>query len=31
MWEALRGFVQKPSDVKGTQAKLEAAAASAYK
>ncbi|WP_030167920.1 ABC transporter substrate-binding protein [Spirillospora albida] len=31
MWEALRGLVQKPSDVKGTQAKLEAAAASAYK
>jgi ABC-type glycerol-3-phosphate transport system substrate-binding protein len=31
MWEALRGFVQKPSDVKGTQAKLEAAAAKAYK
>ncbi|WP_433338531.1 ABC transporter substrate-binding protein [Spirillospora sp. CA-294931] len=31
MWEALRGFVQKPSDVKGTQARLEAEAAKAYK
>ncbi|MEW2359805.1 extracellular solute-binding protein [Spirillospora sp. NPDC029432] len=31
MWEALRGFVQNPSDVKGTQAKLEAEAAKAYK
>ncbi|WP_067472924.1 ABC transporter substrate-binding protein [Actinomadura hibisca] len=31
MWEALRGFVQKPTDVKGTQAKLEAEAAKAYK
>ncbi|MGI5169498.1 ABC transporter substrate-binding protein [Spirillospora sp. CA-253888] len=31
MWEALRGFVQKPNDVKGTQAKLEAEAAKAYK
>ena len=31
MWEALRGFVQNPSDVEGTQEKLEAAAAEAYK
>ncbi|GAA3958613.1 ABC transporter substrate-binding protein [Actinomadura viridis] len=31
MWEALRGFVQKPDDVKGTQEKLEAEAAKAYK
>ncbi|TDD75715.1 ABC transporter substrate-binding protein [Actinomadura rubrisoli] len=30
-WEALRTFVQKPSDVKGTQARLEAEAAKAYK
>ncbi|WP_443029645.1 ABC transporter substrate-binding protein [Spirillospora sp. NBC_01491] len=30
-WEALRTFVQKPTDVKGTQAKLEAEAAKAYK
>ncbi|WP_067465018.1 ABC transporter substrate-binding protein [Actinomadura macra] len=29
-WEALRTFVQRPSDVKGTQAKLEAEAAKAY-
>ncbi|TDC52850.1 carbohydrate ABC transporter substrate-binding protein [Actinomadura sp. KC345] len=31
MWEALRGFVQNPSDVEGTQEKLEAEAAEAYK
>ncbi|MFF4236847.1 ABC transporter substrate-binding protein [Actinomadura geliboluensis] len=30
-WEALRQFVMKPTDVKGTQAKLEAEAAKAYK
>lgn len=30
-WEALRGLVRNPSDIKGTQAKLEAAAAKAYK
>lgn len=30
-WEALRTFVQKPADVKGTQAGLEAEAAKAYK
>ncbi|GAA0210149.1 ABC transporter substrate-binding protein [Actinomadura nitritigenes] len=30
-WEALRQFVSKPTDVKGTQAKLEAAAAKAFK
>ncbi|MEU8803423.1 ABC transporter substrate-binding protein [Spirillospora sp. NPDC048819] len=30
-WEALRQFVQNPTDVKGTQAKLEAEAAEAYK
>ncbi|MFC4049668.1 ABC transporter substrate-binding protein [Actinomadura syzygii] len=30
-WEALRAFVQHPTDVKGTQAKLEAEAAKAYK
>lgn len=30
-WEALRQFVQNPTDVKGTQAKLEAEAAKAYK
>ncbi|WP_316043384.1 hypothetical protein [Actinomadura sp. CNU-125] len=30
MWEALRQFVQKPTDVEGTQEKLEAAAAEAY-
>ncbi|GAA4152632.1 ABC transporter substrate-binding protein [Actinomadura keratinilytica] len=31
MWEALRAFVQKPSDVKGTQERLESEAAKAYK
>ncbi|GAA4070972.1 MULTISPECIES: ABC transporter substrate-binding protein [Actinomadura] len=31
MWEALRTFVQKPSDVKGTQERLESEAAKAYK
>ncbi|MFC6886153.1 ABC transporter substrate-binding protein [Actinomadura yumaensis] len=30
-WEALRTFVQKPTDVKGTQERLEAEAAKAYK
>ncbi len=30
-WEALRQFVMHPDDVKGTQAKLEAEAAKAYK
>src|SRR5690606_3466528 len=31
MWEALRSFVQNPDDVEGTQKKLEAEAAEAYK
>ncbi|XRQ16569.1 ABC transporter substrate-binding protein [Actinomadura welshii] len=31
MWEALRAFVQNPDDVEGTQKKLEAEAAEAYK
>ena len=31
MWEALRSFVQNPDDVEGTQKKLEAKAAEAYK
>ncbi|WP_067811776.1 ABC transporter substrate-binding protein [Actinomadura kijaniata] len=31
MWEGLRSFVQNPKDVKGTQEKLEAEAAKAYK
>ncbi|MQY08703.1 ABC transporter substrate-binding protein [Actinomadura macrotermitis] len=31
MWEALRGLVLKPTDIKGTQDKLEAEAAKAYK
>ncbi|RFU38343.1 extracellular solute-binding protein [Actinomadura logoneensis] len=30
-WEALRGFLQKPSDVKGAQDKLESQAAKAFK
>lgn len=30
-WEALRQFVMHPADVKGTQARLEAEAAAAYK
>jgi alpha-glucoside transport system substrate-binding protein len=30
-WEALRDLVKNPSDVKGVQAKLESAAAKAYK
>nr|BFE36701.1 ABC transporter substrate-binding protein [Actinomadura rugatobispora] len=30
MWEELRGFLQRPSDVKGAQERLEAAAAKAY-
>ncbi|GGV34948.1 sugar ABC transporter substrate-binding protein [Actinomadura cremea] len=30
MWEALRQFVQNPTDVEGTQKKLEAEAAEAY-
>ncbi|WP_018656408.1 ABC transporter substrate-binding protein [Actinomadura flavalba] len=31
MWEALRAFVSNPTDVKGTQARLEKDAAAAYK
>lgn len=31
MWEALRGFVEKPADIKGTQNTLEAEAQKAYK
>jgi multiple sugar transport system substrate-binding protein/alpha-glucoside transport system substrate-binding protein len=31
MWEGLRGVVKNPADIKGAQAKLEAAAAKAYK